>query len=182
MRGSDMTLPSTPANPSDPSGSRPVPDPTVLTTDQLLREIGHLKELLAEMFDSVNDQLALGERQRVEQKSDTEKAIQAALTAQKEAVAAQAAAFAESVAKSENATAKQLDQMQATFKAEIGSVATSHNELKDRVVVIEATRAGAHEQRAEHRAVTSGQIAALGAAIALGALIIGLLVYLGGRT
>lgn len=38
----------TPPNPADATGDRPVPDPTVLTTDNLRREIGHLTDL----FDS----------------------------------------------------------------------------------------------------------------------------------
>lgn len=34
----------TPPNPADATGDRPVPDPTVLTTDNLRREIGHLHD------------------------------------------------------------------------------------------------------------------------------------------
>lgn len=36
----------TPPNPADATGDRPVPDPTVLTTDNLRREIAHLTELV----------------------------------------------------------------------------------------------------------------------------------------
>lgn len=34
--------------------SRPIPDPTVLTTEALLREIGHLKELHGEKFTGLD--------------------------------------------------------------------------------------------------------------------------------
>lgn len=150
-------------------GSTPVPDPTTLTTDQLRREIGaaresfglefaNLKNLLDALavssdrnltsamdlcnvkFGSVEDKLALGERQRVEQKSDTEKAIQAALLAQQAAVSAQAESFEKSVNKSEVATNKQLDQMQATFRAENNNLGLNLDDLKGRVTVTESTR------------------------------------------
>lgn len=41
----------TPPNPADATGDRPVPDPTVLTTDNLRREIGHLTELVESKLD-----------------------------------------------------------------------------------------------------------------------------------
>ena len=157
----------TPVNPADPEGRRPIPDPTVLTTDQLLREIAHLKELFGEQLTRVDDKLALAERQRVEQKSDTEKAIQAALLAQKESVAAQADAFEKSVAKSEAATTKQIDQIQTTFKSEIGAVIKSHDELRERVLVNESTLGGAKEQKQETRAVSAGMNAAIGLGVAV---------------
>lgn len=164
------------SQPQMSGGSTPVPDPTILSTEALQREIKQLRELLEsqiraqkdicdEKFLSVGDKLALGERQRVEQKSDTEKAIQAALTAQKEAVAAQAASFAESVAKSETATARQLEQMQTTFKTEISNIATNQSDLKDRVGKIEFVKIGVHEQRTEGRSSVAGVYAAVGIAI-----------------
>lgn len=154
-------------------GSRPVPDPTSLTTDQLRREIAQLeallksqfgwnKELIDEKFSSVTDRLALGERQRVEQKSDTEKAIQAALTAQKEAVASQAQSFSESVAKSEAATAKQLDQISTTFTTAINGVTALLGEVKERVITIESRGMGAVSQRSESRDSSRFVFAAIG--------------------
>src|SRR5687768_9854890 len=98
------------ATPSQgPQDWRPRPDPTVLTTEALHREVGALRELMEarigalnllvesrvqseigrheEKFAKVSQQLALVEQQRVEQKADTKAAVDAALTAQKEAVA-----------------------------------------------------------------------------------------------
>jgi phage-related minor tail protein len=149
------------------SGSTPVPDPTALTTEALRREIQNLKEqmeskldaakeLRDEKFNSVDDKLDLGERQRVEQKADTEKAITAALEAQKEAAN-----------KSEAAVAKQLEQMQNTFKTEIGNLTTNMSDIKDRVGKMEAVKLGVSEQRVEGRTTTAGLYAAIGIAVTL---------------
>jgi hypothetical protein len=67
-------------------GSTPRPDPTVLTTDQLIREIAHLKELMGLHFELI-------EEQRVESKIDNAKALDAALLAAKESVNSLAATY-----------------------------------------------------------------------------------------
>jgi hypothetical protein len=59
--------------------SRPVPDPTLLTTAALNREIGHLKELHDLRFQLI-------EMQRLESKSDSKEALAAALATAKESV------------------------------------------------------------------------------------------------
>jgi hypothetical protein len=141
---------------SGDTGSRPVPDPTVLTTTQLLREIAAvndrtellftgLREIMEEKFDSVDRQLALGEQQRVEQKADTKAAVDAALTAQKEAVKEQTSASGLAIAKSEAATKEQLTALNATFTTAVNAVSASLNDLKDRVVAMEAVRQGGRE-------------------------------------
>ncbi len=134
---------------NDPRGSRPVPDPTVLTTEQLLREIARIDqrmtdllsgadEIVAEKLHSVELQFALVERQRVEQKVDTKSAVDAALIAQKEAVREQTTASERAIAKSEAATAKQIEQMATTFTTAIGGLADLVADLKDRVGRIES--------------------------------------------
>jgi len=146
-------------------GSTPIPDPTLLTTEALQREIKTLKEFLEyqinaqkelrdEKFSSVDDKLALGERQRVEQKSDTEKAIGAALAAQKDAAE-----------KSEAAIARQLEQMQTTFNKGIENLGANMSDLKDRVGKMEAVKLGVSEQRVEGRTATAGIYAAIGIAV-----------------
>jgi hypothetical protein len=100
-------------------GSTPKPDPTVLTTEALLREIGalrtlidqriaatellfdtkimlgreggmSLRELLEEKLASVRTQFELVERQRQEQKSDSAQAIVTAMAASDKAIGEQA--------------------------------------------------------------------------------------------
>lgn len=159
----------TPANPADASGTRPVPDPTVLTTEALLREVGHLKELMDEKFVSMAALMERAEEQRREQKLDTRSAVDAALQAQKEATS-----------KMETSVSDQLSALRTNFDTSILSVITQLSDLKDRVTTIVSEKAGSQEQRIETRAITAGQIAAIGAAIALAGLLIGLFVYIGG--
>ncbi len=50
-----MTIPSANVNPmSGPGDSRPVPDPTLLTTQQLLREMANLKEVIFTRLDGMD--------------------------------------------------------------------------------------------------------------------------------
>jgi serine/threonine protein kinase HipA of HipAB toxin-antitoxin module len=113
--------------PSHDGGSRPIPDPTVLTTQALRREIEGLKELLIEKIKGEHDLMVekfeAVERLRVEQKRDTQSAVDAALSAAKEAVA-----------KSETAVGKQLEQQQATSNTAIGDLRRAHEELRDREI------------------------------------------------
>jgi len=161
----------------------PVPDPTSLTTEQLLREIAGLKAFLmssieaasdvtAERFNSVNRGLALVEQQRVEQKSDTKAAVDAALTAQKEAVKEQTTASERAIAKSEAATTKQLEQLNATFSTAISGVTAILNDTKDRVGAIENRTVGQTEQVSTQRASMASLYALVGAAVAVIGLVI----------
>lgn len=114
--------------------SRPVPDPTTLTTAALYREIQHLERL-------VFDRFALEERNRVEQKNDTKQAVDAALIAQKEAVKEQTIASEKAIDKSEANTSKQIEEQGKTFGADIDN-------LKERVGKIESVKVGGREQTA----------------------------------
>jgi tetrahydromethanopterin S-methyltransferase subunit A len=131
----------------------PPSDPSELTTAQILRETAILRELLEtnvtgvsavveERFSAVDKQFDLVERMRVEQKKDTKDAVDAALTAQKEAVKEQTMAFGLATAKSEAAMTEQLKALTATFTAGINAVTNAHNDTKDRVSRIESTRTG----------------------------------------
>jgi hypothetical protein len=124
-------------------------DPTTLTTEALRREIHLLRELVeakfdsikeieGEKFSSINKRFELVEQQRLEQKADTKAAVDAALTAQKEAVKEQTTASELAISKSENATAKQLEQLGATFQTTIGGVTTIIGDLKERVLRTES--------------------------------------------
>jgi hypothetical protein len=179
----------------------PNPDPTVLTTAALLREVAAVRELFDQrMADRDREFTALirerdgqsealqrlleariesesrvteerfvsAERNRLEQKSDTQKAVDAALQAQKEAVREQTTASALSIAKSEAATAKQLEQQQITTSTALQSLRQSIDEMKERNIedvrvlrqaindvatqanTIAQQKVGAGEQRQEH--------------------------------
>jgi len=128
----------------------PVPDPTLLTTEALVREVGHLRELLTARLDGLEDRLdsyqeAHAEKHR-SRASEVEKEVQhltelvaerfAGIQAQlleresryeesnrssKEAVSTALAAQKEAAAKAEVATKEQL----ASLKSETGTVVTS---------------------------------------------------------
>ena len=156
--------------PGEGAESPPVPDPTILTTEQLLREIATLKELFSTSLDghnmvnvqrflNVETQLNQAERQRVEQKQDTKAAVDAALAAAKEAVG-----------KSETSTKEQLTQLSTTFTTAQSAMTQSVVGLTTRVERIENARTTIAEQKTDTRAGT-------GTMIAIGALVVGALSF-----
>jgi len=127
-----------------------ITDPSSLTTDQLLREIDRLenlmlskmsgvKEIIEEKFISVSTQFNLIERQRLEQKSDTKAA--------KEAVKEQTTASDRSITKSETATTEQLKQLTQTFETAINGITDAISDVKERISRIESIKQGGTEQR-----------------------------------
>ncbi len=105
------------------------------------------KQIYSERFVSVERQLALVESQRVEQKADTKNAVDAALTAQKEAVREQTLASEKAIAKSDASTTKQLDQLAITFNTAINAVSESLSDVKGKVTVLESIKLGVQEKR-----------------------------------
>ena len=171
-----MTSPDDIAHDPVAGARRPDPDPTVLTTQALFREIGTLRELFEQRIDALeaerdratvqsahrtkvlnrerveqftaqrellneritalrsltDERFASAEHQRIEQKQDTKAAVDAALSAAKEAVKEQTTASGLSISKSETATREQLAQQQQTFTTAIEGLRRSIDELKDR--------------------------------------------------
>lgn len=143
--------------------STPVPDPTVLTTQQLDKEIGHIRELLTsnldelrtlllghmaldtERFSKIEDQFSAAESGRIESKADTKRELDAALTAQKE-----------SAVKTEASFIKLIDQ-----------VSVSIADVKDRVTRIESGKIGGQESKS----ATYALIALIGSLIIIGGFI-----------
>lgn len=155
---------------------RPTPDPTILTTEQLERAIGNLKDLMGselraehdlcnEKFHSVNKTLTLIESQRVEQKQDTKAAVDAALAAAKEAVKEQTTASALSITKSETATAEQLRQLSTTFTTANTGLTLLLNDLKTRVERIENLKQGGKDTLTGLYALAGVFIAVAGLAV-----------------
>ena len=142
--------------------SRHLPDPTTRTLSTLHRELENLqdttgasldsfKELVDEKFGSVQREFDLLERGRVEQKADTKQAVDAALIAQKEAVKEQTLASEKSIAKSEAATAKQIDQLGINFNQAISAANATIADVKERLVTVVSAKAGATEQKDDTR-------------------------------
>ena len=164
-------------------GSRPVPDPTLLTTQQLLREIFSLKELIFTRIDGMDKGITLLQsqadkvpsiavvnasvealRQYFEEKfhsisiqfterdtrtessaRDSKVAVDAALQAAKEAVGEQNKSSALSIAKSEAATTKQIDQISLIINATTKGTDDKIDDLKTRLTAMEGARSGGRD-------------------------------------
>jgi methyl-accepting chemotaxis protein len=140
-----------------------------------------LRELEDEKFKRVEQQFELVERQRVEQKKDTKDAVDAALTAQKEAVKEQTTASATAIGKSESATNKALEQLGANFNTAVDSLRRTIDEVKERisevdrnlrdaVATVDAKASGTISQKTGATESKTGLYAALGAVVAVVAI------------
>lgn len=157
------------------------PDPTPRTLETLHREIENVSErietlivsesrLTKSKFESVELQFALVERQRIEQKLDTKQAVDAALIAQKEAVGQQTIASEKSTNKSEIGTDAKIAALGASFTQGMAALTVSFNDLKDRVVAMEASGVGRQYERNEHRSETNKNVGIAYAAAGFGTL------------
>lgn len=169
----------------------PVPDPTLLTTQQLLRELSWLREYIeekiatadmkiaghflidAERFSKIDLQFSTIEAQRLEQKKDTQEALTAALTAQKEAGRQTDDANQKAIAKSEAATAETLKQLSSGFKTSTDALSSKIDDMKERVQRLESSKEGASEERTDHRSQTTALAAVLTLFILLAGTYIG---------
>lgn len=138
------------------TGSRPVPDPTVLTTEQLHREISalrefvlgeirHVGEMNVEKFRAVEDRFHdVGSKfedvahRTAEQKTDTKDALDAALQAAKDAVSLQTEASDKAIAKSEAATTKQIDALAVLVDKSADATTEKIVDLKSRLDKLES--------------------------------------------
>ncbi len=122
---------------------------TILLNDNVTRvptavdkEISHLRELHDEKFSSIDKQFA--ERDvRVEQTArDTKVAVDAALQAAKEATGEANKAFALSIAKSEAATSKNIDQQGTLIASSTAALDSKITDVKDRLTRLESGALG----------------------------------------
>lgn len=141
----------TPRNrpPEEPRETRPLPDPTVLTTEALHREIGQLKEHFGSQLSSMekffSDKLDTMEKYRIEQQKGTKEALDAALQAAKEAVGEQNKSNALANAKMETAFTKQIDAIGVQIQSNNKGIDDKVGDLKDRVIAGESRSKGIGE-------------------------------------
>lgn len=131
--------------------SRPVPDPTSLTTEQLHREIAalrefvlgeihHVREVSQVKFVNVDKGVQGVAERTLEQKQDTKAALDAALQAAKDAVTLQTAASDKAIAKSEAATTKQIDALAVQLSKTVEALDDKIGDVKDRVSKLETAK------------------------------------------
>lgn len=181
----------------DQDGMRPVPDPTVLTMEALLREVQHVrdlvltkveciaadvirvdktvagmpealrtdishgKEILLEKFNTVDEQFRSVQTQfserdvRVDQAAkDSKVAVDAALSAQKEAVGEQNKSNALAIGKTETGFTKSIDQMGQLLSTNNAALDGKIVDIKARLDKLEGAVNGRSEGMQERHAST----------------------------
>lgn len=152
--------------------STPNPDPTRLTTAQLIREVDNASKILQGKIDSnqrafdlrfetISRELVLIEQRRVELKQDTKEALDDAFASAQKAVEQQADSSQKAIAKSELNVYEQSKQQNATIAVSLRSLNDGIIDLKDRVGKIEAMRVGSSEDRVNQRLDTGVMISLL---------------------
>lgn len=183
----------------EPAESRPVPDPTTLTTQQLIREIGAVREIIEtrldgmdkaiellqkssdkfpefvksevvtlfklhqEKFESVQTQFQERDVRDERSSRDSKTAVDAALSAAKEAVGAQNASSALAIAKSETATDKRIDQQGTLIANATKALDDKIDDLKERLTRIEGKAEGKVTAVADHQTNTGMIVGIIGA-------------------
>lgn len=116
------------------------------------KEVGHLSDLVDEKMLGIREQFLLLSARTAEQKADNTKALTDALAAAKERVADQTASSEKSITKSETATTERIKGVEQLLATTSKATDDKIGDLKDRIVAMEASRAGGLEERGEHRA------------------------------
>jgi hypothetical protein len=128
-----------------------------------------------ELFDT---QFKMLEMRTAEQKKDTKDALDAALAAQKEAVAAQTAASEKSITKSETATIERIKAVETLLATSTKASDDKIDDLKVRIVAMEAIKLGATEQATGIRGNLAVTVSVIMAFIGVASLIITIIVVL----
>jgi len=158
------------------SSNIPVPDPTLLTIDLTDREIAHLREFLTARIIGVErlceEKLAGIERQLIERdtrvsyaQSSNEKAIAAALAAQKEAVK-----------ENQLSTKEQIGGLSMAAAARDKAVEQQINDLKDRIGVTTVQVGTGEGAQVGRERLVATMIAAAGVLVAVIAIAVGAII------
>jgi tetrahydromethanopterin S-methyltransferase subunit B len=141
-------------------------------------KIGALKELHKEKFDGIQRQFEEREVRTTQAARDSKDALDAALSAAKEAVEKQNQSSASSITKSEISIEKRIETLMGTIATRSQAVDRMINDLKDRVTSIESSREGA--LMARMTSMDTGKYAAtiIGAIVGVGGLLFGLIAFM----
>jgi hypothetical protein len=142
--------------------SPPVPDPTLLTTENLRREISNLKELTDTKFAGINDLFSSELEKLASVTSERFTAVGAQFTERdtrtdqragdtKLAVDAAFAAAKEATAKIEAGFTKSIDGQQELMNTNTKASDEKISDLKDRITAIESRTQGLGAARSEGR-------------------------------
>jgi phage-related protein len=153
--------------PSTDRHNEPVIDPTKNVLDLVEAAIKRQDDLRGELEKRMDREFSLVESRRVEQKTDTKVAVDAALNAAKEAVREQTTAADRSITKSETSASEQLRQQNTTFSTALEGIVRIQDDLKERIVKIESRKEGSSDLTRTLVSVMAVIIAALILGVAL---------------
>lgn len=165
---------------------KPRPDPSRLTTEQLLREISNLKEKFSDELrhlqeihnlglESVARRLEAIATRTLEQKTDTKEALYQALQAAKDAVTLQTESFAMATAKSETGTNKQIEALALAVQRLGEQFDEKIADIKSRLDKLEATKAAEASSAVDHRASTSSNMSQVMAIAAVASILVAII-------
>lgn len=131
---------------------------------------GHI-QLVDSKLDAIAHEFDLVEGRRQEQKVDTKTAVDAALSAAKDAVKEQAAASEKAILKSETGAVEQSKANAVNFNSQLKAVDGTLSDLKERVVKIESMKLGGQEVRSTQRLDMGALLGVLSIFISLAVLV-----------
>ncbi len=105
-------------------------------------KVAHLRSLHAEKFESIQTQFRERDIRTEQTSRDSKTAVDAALSAAKEAVGAQTQASDRAIAKSEAGTTKQIDQFGVLIQTTTAGLDAKISDIKDRLLLIEGRGSG----------------------------------------
>jgi len=134
------------------------------------KAVGHLKDVIFERFltdgikfESIQQQIKERDIKVAETARDTKVAVDAALSAQKELASKQTETFQQSIAKSEAATAKQIDQQSVLLGTTNVALIGKIEDVKERLTRLEGQEKGSKNVMA----MVFSIVAAIGTLIAI---------------
>jgi hypothetical protein len=148
-------------------------DDLVRVPTDVQKQVGNLKELHEEKFRSIEIQFAERDTRVETTAKDKQDALAAALQAAKELVMQQNTSNALAIAKSETATARQIDQLGVVIQTSVKASDEKFDDLKQRVTRIEGMAVGTKDTKVAQ--LDSGRylVAVIGLILAVLAFVVG---------
>lgn len=144
------------------------------TPTDIQKAVAHLEALSDEKFSSIQTQFRERDTRSERESRDNKVAVDAAFAAQKEAAAKQDEANAKAIEKSEKATAETIKTNQELSRSTTDSLTKQLDEAKQAITRIDASKAGATENR-------TGLYATIGIVSTVFFLVVGILGFLATR-
>ena len=137
------------------SGSRPIPDPTLLTTQQLLRELAGLRELLETRINGMATEINLIREEQLKVNAAIDLRVdhlKRLVYERFDGIQIQFSDKAIAINKSEQAITKQLDQVQATITMQSKVFDDKLAAVKDLITLMQGSETGRQDRTANSRA------------------------------